>query len=237
MDDSEITLYHASRPAFLKQILQQGLAPSIHSHGICGLWVFALAPWAAYCWGSCILENVEGMILGITIARKMLRERSAQCPADSNVQTGLVTNRNIRGTGAGGYLRFVVAGQYLNCALPIRLTTVAFLRDPNAFHFSQGLSYGVRLSALWVLGQSVCQDASQVRALEPGPRSTQKNLLREVRRLVQKKEEDEREYLKTPLGSYKHLGLLHQPRAHGASRSWVLGSRIRLQKDGYPIEV
>ena len=102
-----------------------------------------------------------------------------------------------------------MAGQYLNCALPIRLTTVAFLRDPNAFHFSQGLSYGVRLSALWVLGQSVCQDASQVRALEPGPRPTQKNLLREVRRLVQKKEEDEREYLKTPRGSYKHLGLLH----------------------------
>lgn len=78
VDDSEITLYHASRPALLKQILQQGLAPSIHSHGICGLWVFALAPWAAYCWGSCILENVEGMILGITIARKMLRERSAR---------------------------------------------------------------------------------------------------------------------------------------------------------------
>ena len=42
VDVSEITLYHALRPALLKQILEQGLAPSIFSHGIFGLWTFAL---------------------------------------------------------------------------------------------------------------------------------------------------------------------------------------------------
>ncbi|CAJ1388672.1 unnamed protein product [Effrenium voratum] len=199
-EDSEIVLYHSSRPALLNKILEEGLAPSIYSHGICGAWTFALAPWAAYRWGSCILEPVEGMVFTVKLPRRMLTEKSPRTPAADTVNTGLVSNQRIRGDGSGGYLRFVVPGQYMNSALPIRMTSVSFLlRDPNAMTFSEGLSYGVRLSALWVLGHSVCDEGDL--ALEPGLQPQRKPLLQGFDALIKQKEDKELADLLEHLGT------------------------------------
>ena len=90
--EEEVALYHSLRIGLLHDICRFGLAPSGHSHGITGLWCFAICSRDTFRWGSSVLEIFEGMVLTIKAPRYLLHRQSANTPVtEENIGRGLVS--------------------------------------------------------------------------------------------------------------------------------------------------
>ena len=85
--------------------------------------------WAAYRWGSCILENLEGMIFGIKIARKMLRRYT-------NLESGWP---GCRRTICSARRRFCAAWGWLGIGSLVCIETHKSARCPAAEMVNAGL--------------------------------------------------------------------------------------------------
>ena len=146
----ELTVFHATRAGLLHAILKGGLAPSIPSHGVEGLWCFARLQEAAFTWGSSIVEELAGIVLEIQVPKFLLSETSPNTPTDST--RGLLSNVKIRASGADGHFRWVVAGKFLNSAIPVRVTAILIRSTSEAqLLFGQRLREAIRQSVSWVL--------------------------------------------------------------------------------------
>ena len=105
----ELTVLHATRASLLHAILKGGVASSIPSHGIEGLWSSARLQEAAFLWGSSIVEESAGIILEVRLPKFRLHRVSPSTPTDS--ERGSLADDKIRSSGAGGYFGWAVAGQ------------------------------------------------------------------------------------------------------------------------------
>ena len=105
----ELTVLHATRASLLHAILKGGVASSIPSHGIEGLWSSARLQEAAFTWGSSIVEESAGIILEERLPKFRLHRVSPSTPTDS--ERGSLADDKIRSSGAGGYFGWAVAGQ------------------------------------------------------------------------------------------------------------------------------